>query len=283
MKNLKLIPPFSALIVFMASLLGCSSPVQINAQKSQINNLPSQTTNIQHNNKTIKLHYKTSQTSPQNPNYIFIHGTPGSANGWSDFLISAPENKHYIAIDRLGFGQSEPKTAVTSLKTQAASIGKILENQTQPAILIGHSLGGPIVTQAALDYPDKIAAIIIVAGALDPDLEKIVSVQYLGRIWPFSAILPRQIRNANIELIELKEELITLKTRLPELKTPTVILHGTEDNLVPYENVAFMKSHFTSVEKLEIITLENKGHFLPWDSAEELKKAIEIAEKLINA
>lgn len=281
MKNYKIIPPLSAFFVFIISLAACSSPVQIQAKETQINTLPSHNINVTNKQKIIKLHYRTSNTNSENPHYVFVHGTPGSAEGWSDFLLSAPNNKYYIAIDRLGFGKSQPKHAITSLKTQAKAIATILEKNNEKAILIGHSLGGPIVTQVALDYPDKVKAIIIIAGSLDPDLEKIVLVQYLAQIWPFSAILPRHIKNANKELLALKKELIVLNARLHELKTPTVIVHGTKDSLVPYANVAFMEKRFNNVAKLEVISLADKNHFLPWNAVGAINKAILMSEQMV--
>ena len=40
---------------------------------------------------------------------IFIHGTPGNASGWADYLLSPPDGLRCVALDRPGFGGSGPR------------------------------------------------------------------------------------------------------------------------------------------------------------------------------
>ena len=53
---------------------------------------------------------------------IFVHGTPGDANNWVDFLLNPLAGFEFIAIDRPGFGESTPEQAVVSLEMQAELI-----------------------------------------------------------------------------------------------------------------------------------------------------------------
>ena len=106
---------------------------------------------------------------------IFVHGTPGDSSGWLDYLRAVPEGREYIAIDRPGFGMTKPRKDVVSLNEQAAVLEPLLQTRDgRKPILVGHSLGGPIIAAAAANYPDKIGGIIIVAGALDPAQEDYV-------------------------------------------------------------------------------------------------------------
>ncbi len=47
---------------------------------------------------------------------ILVHGTPGSAEAWTDYLLRPPAGVDLIALDRPGFGRSGPQDAVTSLR-----------------------------------------------------------------------------------------------------------------------------------------------------------------------
>lgn len=211
---------------------------------------------------------------------IFVHGTPGSADGWLDTMAAGPADYDLVAIDRPGFGKTKPGDAVTSLMVQAASIEPLLKttNGLKP-ILVGHSLGGPIVAAAALLYEDRIGGLVIAAGALDPELEKTHPMQYVGAVPPIRWLLPRAIRNANSELMALKGELEDLEQQLNSLSLPIEIVHGTQDDLVPYENVAFMEGHFQNVQRLQIDRLDGVNHFLPWNSADRLWMAIQRLDK----
>lgn len=205
---------------------------------------------------------------------VFIHGTPGAARGWADFLINPRPGFEYIAIDRPGFGNSGPVDAVPSIPAQAAAIAPLLvaRNGEWP-ILVGHSLGGPIIAQLASDIPERIGALVIVAGSLDPGLERIHWAQPMGQWPPIRRMLPRAYRNANQELMALKPDLERLSPRLAGLKCAIEIVHGTHDDLVPYENVAFMRARLSSAN-LNVTGLEGRNHFLPWTSRAEIEAAI---------
>ena len=206
---------------------------------------------------------------------IFVHGTPGDAGAWADYLMNVPKGYRYITLDRPGFGRSGPAGAVTSLTAQANAIAELIRRLgPKPAALVGHSLGGPIIAQTAADHPELVAALVIVAGSLDPAQESVPFIQYVGDTWPLSAILPRALRNANREVIVLEPQLKTLAARLSTLKLPVTIVHGTKDDLVPFANVAFIKTRMTNVTGMDVTVLEGQNHFLPWNSKKQVDAAI---------
>ncbi len=206
---------------------------------------------------------------------IFVHGTPGDAGAWADYMMNVPKGYRYITLDRPGFGRSGPAGAVTSLTAQANAIAELIRRLgPKPAALVGHSLGGPIIAQAAADHPALVAALVIVAGSLDPAQESVPFIQYVGDTWPLSAILPRSLRNANREVIVLEPQLKALAARLSTLKLPVTIVHGTKDDLVPFANVAFIKTHMTNVTNMDVTVLEGQSHFLPWNSKKQVDAAI---------
>lgn len=206
---------------------------------------------------------------------IFIHGTPGQARGWADYLLTVPKDLEYVAIDRPGFGSSGPDGAVVSLARQAAALRHLLvaRNGRWP-ILVGHSLGGPIAARAAADYPDRIGGLVILAGSLDPSLEKIELIQKVARTFALDRLIPRRMRNANLELLGLKPELVTLQEKLGDIKCPVTIIHGTRDTLVPYANVTFMQRQMTKAKPMTVVKLQDQVHFLPWLEKPAIDRAV---------
>ena len=89
---------------------------------------------------------------------ILVHGTPGDATAWTDYLETPIDGAEMIAVDRPGFGCSTPRTAVPSLEAQARALEPLLvERGGAWPILVGHSQGGPIIVRTAIDYPDASA------------------------------------------------------------------------------------------------------------------------------
>ena len=206
---------------------------------------------------------------------IFVHGTPGEAAGWADYLLHVPAGFEYVAIDRPGFGQSRPGDAEPSLTRQAAALAPLLvERAGAWPILVGHSLGGPVVARAAVDRPGRIGGLLILAGSLDPALERVHPMQPVGEWWGVRDALPRHLRNANRELLPLKGELDLLAPHLEEIKLPVTIIHGTTDTLVPVANVAFMRPHLTGASPLKVELLARQGHFLPWEHRDAIERAL---------
>jgi pimeloyl-ACP methyl ester carboxylesterase len=212
---------------------------------------------------------------PNGQQVIFVHGTPGSAEGWADFLLNVPVGIEYVALDRPGFGQSSSDKAEISISFQAAAVERLLAVRSgRKPVLVGHSLGGAIVAWLAAAKPDLVSAIVIAAGSLDPEQERLHPLQPWGEKWPIRQMLPKAVRNANLELMGLKPWLERLQPMLSRIRVPVWIVHGTGDDLVPYANVDFMLRNMTRAAQLTVDRLEGANHFLPWNSKPRIERVI---------
>lgn len=235
--------------------------------------------------QTIDVSYlKTpaDQTDPNQRPLVYVHGTPGDATKWGHYLYKPIGGRPSLAIDRPGFGSSAGSGVVTSYAEQAAALKAILDTLPQPAILIGHSLGGPIVARTALDNPDQVAALVVAAGGLDPDLEKLRWYNYAVQLPLVSLFLPKAIMRSNDEILASEEQKMVLREDLGQLRVPLVIVHGTKDPLVSYNNVAYMQMMCSDAPMVEVFTLEGANHFIIWQHVDVIEQAIERADDLAN-
>ena len=209
------------------------------------------------------------------PTLLFIHGSPGGWDAWEAYLSDSLLRQKYrlIAPDRPGFGYSNFRKSA-SLQEQAEILNSFMKSMQngQPTALIGHSYGGPLIVQMAVDAPEMYQQLYILAGALDPEAEKPEKWRKPLTWIPLKYLVPGALKPSNDELWMLKQDLIDLKPRLSELTQATVIIHGTADQLVPYSNVPYMKEEFSQVATLEIITLEEENHFIVWDREALIKQ-----------
>lgn len=275
--------PWARRIAWLSAALavaGCSIPGPATSEDDMAAKLPRQELKL---GAGYRLSYLAAGAPAGGKLAVFVHGTPGDAGAWADYLMRVPQGYGYIAIDRPGFGESGPDDAVISLAEQAEAVVAVIRaNGGKPAVLVGHSLGGPIIAQAAVDHPDLVAALVIVAGSLDPAQENVPFYQYVGDTWPFSAILPRWLRNTNREIIALEPQLKALAPRLAAIEIPVTIVHGTEDDLVPFANVDFMKRHMTGTKAMDVTVLDGMNHFLPWNSKQAVDAAIMKAFEMMG-
>src|SRR5689334_6231318 len=91
------------------------------------------------------------------PRILLVHGSPGAAADWAALLLDPPPGRELVAIDRPGFGRSDPYGAVPSLADQAAALAPLLvQRGGHWPIVVGHSLGGPVAARLAADHPDEV-------------------------------------------------------------------------------------------------------------------------------
>ena len=215
-----------------------------------------------------------------NPAVIFIHGTPGDWKAWGSYLgdKQLTDKAFMVAVDRLGFGKSGAETPELSLAKQAESIMLAARKEhSGPFLLVGHSYGGAVQMQIAIDYPKQVAGMIFLAGAIDPKLQRSRWYHYLANIWPVSALLPKPLQVATEEMLSLPSELSKQQPSLKSIKTPMSFIQGSDDWLVPAANTDYAKKQLTHA-KLQMKVLPEQGHFIPWEQYELVKST--LLEKL---
>jgi pimeloyl-ACP methyl ester carboxylesterase len=88
------------------------------------------------------------------------------------------------------------------------------------------------------------------------------------------------LRHSNQELLAFKGELEALRPQLHRIEAPTLLVHGTLDDLVPFANVAYMQQMLTSVGQLHVESIEGGDHFLPWNAKAIVRRALAKAVEL---
>ncbi len=200
------------------------------------------------------------------PRIIYVHGSPGDATAFADDLVEPMPGFESISIDRPGYGGARGTGAVPSFEAQARAIEPLLvERGGRWPILVGHSLGGPIVARAAADYPDRVGGLVIVAGSLDPQLEKLRWFNHLAGAPPVRWVMPGLLRTSNAEMFAALEQTTMLAAVLDRVRCPVAIVHGARDGLVPAANVAYMQRTLTNAASIRAEILEKQGHFLVWN------------------
>jgi pimeloyl-ACP methyl ester carboxylesterase len=210
---------------------------------------------------------------------IYVHGTPGDALAWRSYLARPVAGTESVAVDRLGFGASRSSSAgnvaVPSFEEQAEAIAPLLVVRGgRGTILVGHSLGGPIVCRIAAEHPDQVAGILVLAGSVDPELE---SWRWYNRMAGSALIrwaISRDMLVANDEVRDAAEQERAVVPLLPRIRCPVIVIHGSSDRLVPLGNAAWLREKLTSAASVDLRILAGEDHFLPWKRETDVRHAV---------
>ncbi len=223
-----------------------------------------------------KIHFIQTGNS-EKATLFFVHGSPGSWDAYKSYLSDTLLLKKYrmIAIDRPGFGNSNFGTA-EDLGTQAQIIEDFITqiDNHQAIVLIGHSLGGPVIVKMATDHPALFPNLVVLAGAIDPKAETPELWRRLLLSKPLRYLIPGALRPSNDELWWLKKDLYAMAPNLKNITSKVIIIHGTKDQLVPYKNMAYMNKMLVNAKSIESISIENANHFIPWEHFELIRNTL---------
>ncbi|CUK10387.1 Dihydrolipoyllysine-residue acetyltransferase component of acetoin cleaving system [Ruegeria denitrificans] len=112
-----------------------------------------------------RIHY-VEKGDPSKQTLVMIHGLTGQLQHFTYALVDMlADDYHVIAVDRPGCGYSTRDRAdLGRLPEQARMIQEFLDSKDiTDAILVGHSLGGAVSLAMALDHPEKIKALALLA------------------------------------------------------------------------------------------------------------------------
>jgi pimeloyl-ACP methyl ester carboxylesterase len=233
---------------------------------------------------------------------LFIHGIGSSLIAWRDIPealsnISTMKDEHFhtIAVDLIGFGGSDkPQTANYTIKGFSKFIVDFIREEeigiksNEKITLVGHSLGGYIATEVAIENKDLIEKLVLIdsSGMLtqptpllqqyhdvamvpEPEFEKVKKVfeqMYANPLLLHPLVVDIFIRTIKEQGAKraFKTAFDDSTTRLIELERlkqikdiPCLLIWGRKDSLIPLDYSNGFKEVFSNAE-FKII--EDAGH-----------------------
>ena len=101
-------------------------------------------------------------------NVVLVHGAFADGSGW---------RRVYDELTRRGYRVTIVQNPLTSLADDVAATRRVLDRQNGPAVLVGHSWGGTVITEAGV-HPN--VASLVYVSALAPDAGETTAQQYVG-------------------------------------------------------------------------------------------------------
>jgi pyruvate dehydrogenase E2 component (dihydrolipoamide acetyltransferase) len=227
---------------------------------------------------------------------MFIHGFGGDLNNWLFNLDAVAERHPVIALDLPGHGGSDAKLPGTSLPALAKFVARFLDQAgVQGRVhMVGHSMGGAIALQLALDASDRVASLALVSPAglgeeintgytdgfvqaqsrreLKPVLEQLfadpalVSRQMVDDMLKYKRLdgIEPLLSELGVALFAEGRQSTVLAARLQALDKPLLVFWGEDDQVIPAAQAA------NAGPQAEVIRFAGTGHMAMLEKASEV-------------
>lgn len=240
------------------------------------------------------------------PTVVLVHGLAASMYSWRqtiDPLVQA--GYRVVAYDNRGFGFSDkPATGYSNAAYVHLLFGLLDSLGVSDAVLVGHSMGGAIVADAALARPDRVRGLVLVdaagLGVRYPFMLRVARWPIIGPLFDHlrgrgatggilraiygdpSRVTDQEIDQyyAPIALPEFGRSLRgvlrefsfeDLQGRLGTLMTPTLVMWGTRDRLIPQTIGVAMAA---GLPHSALARFQAAGHALPEENPEEFNRVL---------
>jgi len=109
-----------------------------------------------------------AETGEGSRTLVLIHGMGGRWQHWLETIPFLSQHGRVLALDLPGFGNSELPADGISLDGYADTVAALCRAVgVEQAVVLGHSMGGPIAVRFATRHESRTEAMILVAGATD--------------------------------------------------------------------------------------------------------------------
>jgi len=237
-----------------------------------------------------ELFYTVNQGLGDGPELVLVHGAGGSRLHWPAELRCMSEAT-VRTLDLPGHGRSRGEGCKTVGGYAEAVIAFLDGTQVDQAVIAGHSMGGAIAQTLALQHPDRVAALVLIAtgarlrvapaildgiqGDFEGTVNLITQHAWSSNADPSMKELGRAaLRNAGPDVLLgdfLACDQFDVMDRLAEISVPTLVISGTADVLTPLKYGRFLADQ---LPRAQLVTVEGAGHMVMPEQAEEVADAI---------
>lgn len=249
----------------------------------------------------VKLHVVEAGTGRP---VVFGHGLLFDHRMYAAQSEALAADHRVVAVDARGHGDSALPAEDWTMRDQGKDYASVMDAlEIEQAAVVGHSMGGMAALHLALDYPNRVCALVLIDTSAGPEplLSRIkygilVLLARLFGVRPwlldraskvmfgatFRRTHPAQVRRwvqpmATIEPNAIARTLRpvmsrpSLIERLHEIETPTLIVVGEEDHTTPVSDSVTMVGRMPNAR---LVTLSQTGHLAPIEQPAEITRLV---------
>src|SRR5665213_1947262 len=203
---------------------------------------------------------ETPRDKPAPWKIVVVTGAPSWAEYWAPALAALPQDREMIVVDRPGFAASEPAGCVLDIRDQARALAPLLQTAPgQKLLLVGQSYGAPIAALMAASQPRRVSGLVLLSSYLG---QSGPTARWLVRTGSrFLNLIPRDLRNAVIEVSGQPPQLAHMRQALGRIRAPVHVIHGDEDDFAPLEAARDLADNVRTRRPMRFQSVPGTNHF----------------------
>ncbi len=233
---------------------------------------------------------------------ILIHGFGGDLNNWLFNQPALSESNGVIALDLPGHGRSTKEVGTADMAMLTGVLGDFLDAMNiERAHLAGHSVGGGLALAFAMDHPERVTGLTLLAPAgLGPEINSefiegfiaagkrkemraalevlVADPTLISRDMINDVLKYKRLDGVDAALRRLAENLfpggrqhILDLSRLAQIEAPISVIWGEDDRILPVAQADGLPG------RVDIHRIENVGHMAHMEAAAEVNRLIGAA------
>jgi len=229
---------------------------------------------------------------------LLLHGFGGDLDNWLFNIGALAEHASVLAVDLPGHGESSLTIPDPSPEGLARFTWSVLDELgIHDVALVGHSMGGAIASAMAIQQPDRVRSLALLAPAgFGPEINQayidgfvaarskremkdVASTLFADSSAVTRTMIDGMLRYKRVDgvaplLAELRDawfiggtQLVGLRDGLAELRKPVLVIWGADDRVIP-------ASHAAADSFATVHVIDGAGHMVQMERANEVNRLL---------
>jgi 2-hydroxy-6-oxonona-2,4-dienedioate hydrolase len=248
----------------------------------------------------FKLHYRESG---RGPTVVLLHGLGADGSRWERNIGPLSRDFRVIALDQIGFGQSDKPMANYNNKMLSEFLVRFLAAIGVTRVsLVGNSMGGQVVLHAAVHHPEIVDRLVLVDGGnvrpagapapepMSPERQRIMNGvtseetrELLGLLLHDKSLITDRMVDDTLmmhlqsayaigKILEAGPKLNSLgEEEVRTVKSPTLIIWGKNDALTGPAAADRLAGIIPGARR---VVIGDAGHMPQWERPDEFNRVV---------